>query len=156
MRVETVEIKSQPMLYVTRSSSMAPEEISGVMQEAFGAIGAFIGRTGITPTGPPLAVYRDWDSATGNMKIDIGFPVTAPDAARADGEVKSGETPAGKALKTIHRGPYATLRETYGALEAHMKEAGLTMPPLAWEVYISDPGKVPEAELLTEIYMPVA
>jgi hypothetical protein len=36
MQVETVEIKSQPMLYVTRSASIAPEEISAVMQEAFG------------------------------------------------------------------------------------------------------------------------
>lgn len=155
MQVETVVIKSQPMLYVTRSASMAPEEISAVVQEASVAIGAFIGRTEITPAGPPLAVYRDWDSAAGKMKIDIGFPVTAPDAAKADGEVKSGETPAGKALKTIHRGRYAMLRDTYRALEAHMEEAGLAMPPLAWEVYINDPDKVPEAELLTEIYMPV-
>ena len=41
MQVETVEIRSQQMLYVTRSSSMASEEIAEVMQEAFGAIGAF-------------------------------------------------------------------------------------------------------------------
>jgi hypothetical protein len=41
------------MLYVTRSASIAPEEISAVMQEAFTAIGAFIGRSGITPAAPP-------------------------------------------------------------------------------------------------------
>jgi effector-binding domain-containing protein len=155
MQIETVETKSQPMLYVTRSASMAPEEIAGVMEEAFGAIGAFIGRAGMAPAGPPLAVYRDWDNATGKMQIDVGFPVAAADAARAEGEVKSGATPSGKALKAVHRGPYKTLRDTYRELQTHMKKAGIAMPSLAWEVYLSDPDTTPEDQLLTEIYMPI-
>jgi effector-binding domain-containing protein len=156
MTFETVEAQAQPMLCVTRSASMAPEEISSVMGEAFSAIGAFIGRTGVAPAGPPFAVYRDWDAATGRMQIDVGFPVAAADTDKAEGEVMAGTTPSGKALKTVHRGPYAKLRETYGALEAHIKQAGMPMPALAWEVYVTDPDKVPEDELLTEIYMQVA
>jgi effector-binding domain-containing protein len=155
MPFETVEAQSQPMLYVTRGAGMAPEEIATVMQEAFAAIGAFIGRTGIAPAGPPLSVYRDWDATTGKMQIDIGFPVAAADTAKAEGDVKAGVTPSGKALKAIHRGPYKTLRETYGVLSEHIKQAGMPMPQVAWEVYITDPDQVPEDELLTEIYMAV-
>ncbi len=156
MQIETVNAESRPMVYVTRPSSMKPEEISNVMQEAFGVIGSFIGRTGIAPAGPPLAVYHDWDEASGSMQIDVGFPVSTTDAANVEGEVKAGMTPSGEALRAIHRGPYAKLRETYGALTAHMKEQGLPRPQVAWEVYVSDPDKTPEDELLTEIYMPVA
>jgi len=153
MQIETVRIDPRPMIYVTRSASMAPEEISTVMGEAFDAIGGFIGRAGVTPAGPPLAVYRNLSD--GRMDIDIGFPVAAADAAKAEGEVKSGETPSGAALKTVHRGPYATLRDTYRDMTAHIRESGLALPALAWEVYISDPAMTPEQDLLTEIYMRV-
>ena len=153
MEIETVEAAARPMLYVTRGSSMDPDEIAGVMGDAFGTLGAFIGKAGIAPAGPPLAVYRDWQSD--GMKIDVGFPVAPGDRAKAAGEIMAGDTPAGRALKTVHRGAYAQLRDTYAKLEAHMKEAGIPMPASAWEVYVSDPDTTPEADLLTEIYMPV-
>ncbi len=151
MNIETVETTSQPMLFVTRSAGMDPKEIANVMGEAFGAIGGFIGRAGIVPAGPPLSVYRDMQA--GKMTIDVGFPVAEAETAKASGEVAAGKTPAGKAFKAIHRGPYATLRQTYGAITEHMKQAGLPMATVAWEVYVSDPDKTPEKDLVTEVYM---
>jgi effector-binding domain-containing protein len=154
MDIELVEVRSQPMLYITRVASMAPREISGIMAEAFATIGSFIGRAGITPAGPPLALYRDWDMKTGRMEIDVGFPVRPADIGKAAGEVHAGQTPAGKAYKAVHRGPYIKLRDTYTALEEHRKRAGIPQAALAWEVYVTDPEKTPERDLLTEIYMP--
>jgi effector-binding domain-containing protein len=155
MNFETVSTKSQPILYVRRSASMAPKEISEVMGEAFGAIGAFVGKNRIAPAGPPLAIYRDWDEKTGRMTVDVAFPVSGADAAKAADGVMAGETPSGKALKAIHRGPYDTLRETYDSLQEHMKKSGIPMPPIAWEVYLNDPESTAPKDLLTEIYMPV-
>ncbi len=144
MQIQTVEVASRPMLYITRAATMAPQDIAAVMQEAFGAIGAFIARTQVRPVGPPLAIYRNWDETTQKMQIDLGFPVAPGDTARADGEVKVGETPRG-----------AALRDTYRLLEDHIRQARLPMPPMAWEVYVGDPANTPEEELLTEIYMPL-
>ena len=48
------------------------------------------------------------------------------------------------------------LRDTYGAMEAHIKQEGLKTRDIAWEVYVSDPDTTPEEDLLTEIYMPLA
>lgn len=152
MQITTIEVEPQPMLHVTRSTGMTPDEIGGVMGEAFGALGAFFGRTGITPAGPPLAIYRDWNGAT--MTVDVGFPVAAADFARADGDVKSGLTPSGRAITTLHQGPYDGLRKTYEALENHLKEAGLPPPPLSWEVYLNDPDTVEPAKLMTQVYLP--
>ena len=36
-----------------------------------------------------------------------------------------------------------------------MKATGIPAPSLAWEVYLSDPDTTPEADLLTEVYMPI-
>ena len=112
MNVETVETKSQPILFLSRSSSMDPSDIGRTVGEAFGTLGAFIGKNGIAPAGPPVCIYRSWDK--GKMGFDVGFPVSKAALAKAAGEVKAGETPSGKALKAIHHGPYAKLRDTYG------------------------------------------
>ena len=152
MRIETVQTKSQPMLYVRRTSTMAPDDIGKAMGEAFGALGKYIGENQVAVAGPALAIYHDYSEQ--GVTMDIGFPVAA--GAEAGGEIQLGETPGGKALKAVHIGPYDTLRNTYDALGDHMKENGIATPPLSWEVYVSDPATTPPAELVTEIFMPVA
>jgi effector-binding domain-containing protein len=156
MNIETITAEAVPMVYVTRSVGMNATEITAVMDEAFGAIGESICKTGIAPAGPPLAVYRDWDESSGRMKVDVGFPVAPGDTARIEGEVAAGKTPCGKALKAVHVGPYDTLRDTYNVLMAHMREHGMQMPLVSWEVFPNDPQTTPPEKLITEIYMQVA
>ena len=151
MTPETVTATSQPMLFISRSSSMDQADISRTMTEAFQKVGAFIGGSGIMPAGPPLCIYRHWGAGT--LDFDVGFPVAEQDLAKASGEFKAGATPTGKAMKFTHRGPYGTLRETYAAITAHLNEKGLPWPALTWEVYVSDPAKMPEKNLVTDIYM---
>lgn len=155
MNIETVAAKAAPMVFVTRTVGMDATEIGAVMGEAFNAIGAFVGKTGIAPAGPPLAVYRDWDEKSGKMKVDVGIPVAPGDAGRIEGEVAAGETPSGSALKAIHVGPYDTLTSTYDVLMAHMKEKGIPLSSVSWEVYANDPETTPPDKLVTEIYMKV-
>lgn len=151
MTGEIIQVQAQPMLHVTRSATMAPGDIARATREGFGEIGAFLNTTGIKPVGPPICVYRDWDGNT--MKIDIGFPVSQSDAARTSGELMAGNTPAGKAFKAVHHGSYDGLKETYEAMETHIRDAGLKATGIAWEVYVNDPQQTPEADLVTEVFM---
>lgn len=155
MKFEIVSVQPRPMIYVTRSVSMDLPEMTRTMSEAFTTISAFIRESGIPPAGPPLSVYRDWDESTGRMNGDIGFPVAAPDAAKARGDVFAGNTPSGKALKAVHVGPYSQLPGAYGAMTAYMKENGIPLSPVSWEIYANDPETTPPDKLVTEIYMKV-
>lgn len=152
MQTETVHTKSQPMIFVRRTSAMAPESIGKAMAEAFDALGAFVGKNNVAVAGPALAIYHDY-SETG-VTMDVGLPVADGDLKGA-GEVQVGETPGGKALKAVHRGPYDKLRETYDALGKQMEESGIPTPTYSWEVYLNEPGTTPDADLVTEIFMPV-
>ncbi|MCC6982296.1 MAG: GyrI-like domain-containing protein [Bauldia sp.] len=154
MNLEPVTIKAQPFLYVSHTIDMTPAAIRNVMDESFRTLGGFFGQNGVAPSGPPIALYRDF--TTDGVTIDVGFPVGESGLAKAHGEVKAGTTPSGKALKGIHRGPYDQLRGTYAALEGEMNKAGIPMPARMWEVYPSDPEKTSTADLVTEIYLPVA
>ncbi len=153
MKVETVELHPQPMLFLSRRSTMDPAAIGQAMGEMFAAMGLFIGEKQPPVAGPPLAIYRDHDS--GGVTIDLGFPVAKAGVSLAAGEIRSGTTPGGRAIKVVHRGPYDRLRATYAELEAHFAEKGIPMPARTWEVYLNEPGTVSEADLLTEIYMPI-
>jgi effector-binding domain-containing protein len=151
MQFDTVTTTAQPMLHVSRSSTMA--DMAKTMGGAFGEVGAFLGQHGIVPLGPPVCVYRKWENDS--VSYDIGFPVARADLAKATGNVKAGETPSARALKGVHKGPYDALRQTYAAMEGYMRDKNIPMPSFSWEVYLSDPDRTPATDLLTEIYMPL-
>lgn len=152
MRITGTTTTAQPMLFVTATASMA--EIPALMGTSFATLGQFFGANGITPVGPPLALYHDWSGdKTG---VDVGFPVSAADAEKATDAVLRGMTPAGPALKVVHVGPYDDFPATYAALGAAMKQAGVPDSIRMWEVYQGEPGVTPDAELVTEIYTSVS
>jgi effector-binding domain-containing protein len=153
MQIRTVDADPQPMVYVSRTATMDPGAIARVMGEAFAALGAFIGKNRIAPAGPPVAVYRMAED--GNVAIDVGFPVGKPALAKAAGEVKAGATPAGRAVKAVHHGPYDELHATYAEIGRYMNNAHLPMPKVSWEVYLTDPQTTPPGNLVTEVYFPL-
>lgn len=153
MQIETVQTQALPWIYLSYQTSMDSTEIGRVMGEAFQKLGQFVGQNQIAVAGPALSVYRDYTDT--GMTVDIGFPIPAAALGKASGEIKAGQTPSGKVLKAVHRGPYDKLRETYDALGKHMKAADIPMPAISWEVYLSDPNTTADADLITEIFMPV-
>ena len=152
MKIIGVRLDSQPMVFVTETTSM--EAISAFMGPAFAKLGQFLATSGVTALGPPMAVYHDW---SGEMTaVDLGFPVSATDAEKATGEVLAGMTPGGYALKIVHIGPYDDFAATYAAIGDAMKAAGVPEGSKMWEVYLSEPGVTPDAELVTEIFVAVS
>ena len=146
-----IDAVAQPMIYVSSRSSMQPDEIRRTMEKSFALLGRFLQEQTVMPLAPPLAVYRDWDGRM--VTIDVGFPVSETDASKAKGEIKAGRTPAGPAIKTVHRGSYAGLRTTYALLDEAMKAKGFRPAKVSWEIYFGEPGKTPDEDLITEIYM---
>jgi effector-binding domain-containing protein len=152
LKITSVELLAQPMVYVTATTSMA--EIPALMGTAFTTLGQFLSTFGVTAVGPPMAVYHDWSDD--KTAVDVGFPVSSADAQKASGEVFAGMTPGGYALKVVHVGPYDDFPATYAAIGAAMKDAAIPDSSRMWEVYLGEPGVTPAAELITEIYVQVS
>jgi effector-binding domain-containing protein len=151
MHITSVELSARPMLYLSKTTTRA--EIPSVLNAGFAELAQFMQKLGIPPAGPRLAVYHDWSGD--KMAVDIGFPVSAADAQKAESDILAGMTPDGFALKVVHVGPYADLPATYDAIGAAMSKAGIAEANRMWEVYVGEPGVTPDAELITEIYMQV-
>ena len=148
---EIVETTEQHYLYVTRKTSMKPEEISKAMGEAFSEVWDFMQAKSIAPAGGALSVYYDYSE--GEMEFRSGFAIAPEDAAKAEGSVLADKTPVTRAAHALHKGPYSGLQETYGKIVGEMQWGGHRYGKPSWEVYLNDPDTTPEAELETEIFI---
>lgn len=130
---------------------MAPGDVAAAMGRAFSKLQGFMAQNQVTPVGPPLTVYKDWNGVT--MLVEVGFPVNSVDLAKAAGDVFAGKSPEGLAVSTHHKGSYDALRVSYDKIEEEMKAAGLRPSGVSWEVYLKGPGTTEESDYETEIYM---
>jgi effector-binding domain-containing protein len=151
---KTVDVAETPYLYVERSCSMDPADISKHMGAAFHDVWDHMQAGAIKPAGPALAVYYTYDPQV--MTFRAGFVIAREDMSKAGGEVKGDVTPAGQALHFTHKGPYATLRDDYGLMMEHITTHKLEMSTPSWELYVNDPGQTPQEDLLTECYIALA
>ncbi len=74
---------------------------------------------------------------------------------RDSAAVKLGQTYSGPAVRVRHTGSYRQLGMTHRKVAAYLAALGLQRNGDAWETYISDPTRVPESELLTDVYYPI-
>ncbi len=155
LRIALVTTESETLASVAGHSGQKPEEIGQALSAAFTRVMRFVARNRLQTAGPAVAVTTSWDD--GGYSFIAGMPIAAPPTR----EVKSGspvqlyQTYAGQALRAVHVGPYSTMHATYEKIIAYMAAYGLEANGDSWEEYVSDPTKIPENELVTNVFFPV-
>ncbi len=128
-------------------------QIGPAMGEAFPKIYEAVVSAGMEPTGEPLARYFDMGDGE-TTSFECAVPVPSP--FTANGEVEPSTIGGGEAAFAVHLGPYDRIGHTWEQLMAWVTAQGRTPAGPFWEVYIDDPEETPEAELKTELYIPLA
>ncbi|MFI6170150.1 GyrI-like domain-containing protein [Nocardia sp. NPDC051052] len=153
--------------YVTVTGSGAPEgpeyttAVETLYRTAYGAkkIAKAAGHDFVVPKleglwwvesdEPPLTVPRaEW-----HWKLMIRVPEVVT-AATGHGATFERLT-EGDAVQALHIGPYATEPETLARMDAFMTAGGLAMNGRHHEIYLSDPRRVPAAQIKTILRHPV-
>jgi effector-binding domain-containing protein len=148
-RCERIERKAQPTLFVRTRADV--EGLSELMGKCYGEIARYLGQVGAQPAGPPFAAYYNMDLQ--DLDVAIGFPV--PEGIEGEGEIDSGEIPAGSYAMCFHVGPYSAIESAYQALTKWMEEKGLKMAGASYEFYLNDPQSTPPEDLRTQILFTV-
>lgn len=146
--VQVKEVPPHLALTVRKRVSMAT--ISEGLGEAFGAIMASAKTSGARFVGPPFALYPA--EVTAEFEAVICMPI-APGATATEG-VAVEEIAGGPVATTLHKGAYSGLGAAYGAVQAWIVANGKKPVGPCREVYLNEPGHVPDDELLTEIDWP--
>lgn len=149
--IELKQVDAMKAVVVKFDIPMA--EIGEAMGQAYGKLYGFLGANGITPAGPPFAVYYSFNPG-GNTVFEAGVPVG--NAVKGNEEISFREFPAMQVVYTLYEGPYDAMEPTYGEMNKYMAEKGLESDSTAWEIYLSDPTQVTDPkDYQTIIYMPI-
>jgi len=95
--------------------------------------------------------------AGSRLRFDAAIPVRglSDTTPRSGAAVRLGLTYSGPAIRVRHTGSYRQLGATHRKIAAYLAATGLERNGDPWETYISDPTRVPEPQLLTDVYYPV-
>lgn len=145
----------RPGLHWIGSEQSCPiDEISESMGATFTKLRETVKAAG-TETRTPLSIYTKWDFKTATCTYIAALTVDA--GTTCPGTI-SGEIPPHQAYGVIHLGPYDHLGNGWSAAYSHVRAGKFKCPkrgPFPYELYVNEPGTVPESDIRTEIYLPV-
>ena len=151
----TYDITRQPIAQSTflyKKARCSHADIGKTLGELFGPVFQYAITNGVELRSPPTTLYVEW--GPGMVTIHGGMMVAAV-AGVPDGMFVE-TLPACEAAVTIHTGPYDGLRAAHAAMEQFLAAQGLEKAGPAREVYVTDPGQVPDpAQWKTQLVWPV-
>ena len=121
--------------------------------DAFKTVNGFLAKQGIKPAGPLMTIYTGTDDTS--FSFQAAVPVNEAPKDPPKGDIAVGKSPAGKALKFVHRGSYDSMDTTYEAITNHLDEKQLDAKDLFIEEYQTDPLTTPEDKLVIDVYVPI-
>jgi effector-binding domain-containing protein len=148
---EEVMLVEKPIVFISGSGmwDSAFDTITG----SFKTVNAAMAKAGIKPNGPLMTIYTSTDDT--GFQFQAAVPVEKAPTLAADSGVTVGTSPAGKALKFVHRGSYDAMDSTYEAITNYLDEKQLEAKDLFIEQYMKDPLTTPEDDLVIEVYVPL-
>jgi len=155
IEIEHLVVEPADIAYLPTTSQPEPTAISDAMGKAYFRILTFIDDHGLQDAGAPLSITRTFSGSA--LVFDAAIPVrgVTDETPTNDSGVKLGATYGGPVIRVRHIGSYRSLSTTHRKITAYLAALGIERNGDAWESYVSDPGNVPENELLTYVYYPI-
>jgi effector-binding domain-containing protein len=144
--------QTTPQLAAVIHLTIPRSEIRLAMGTGIAEVMEAVKAQGIGPAGPWFTHHLKMDPATFDFEICV--PVTAP--ITPAGRVKPGTFPPVKVARTIYRGGYEGLGETWGEFKAWVAANGYTMGSDLYECYQVGPeSSANPADWRTELSQPL-
>jgi AraC family transcriptional regulator len=145
-------IEDSIFLYKTARCSHA--DVAKALGGIFGGVFQYAVTNGLELRSPPTTLYAEW--GPGMVTIHAGLMIGSAPASVPDG-MHVETLPACEAAIAIHTGPYDGLGDAHAAMDQFLAEHGLRKSGAAREVYLTDPGEVPDPkQWKTQIVWPIA
>ncbi len=146
----TLDLKARRVAYASASAEWA-DGFKTVMGE-IAKVNAAIKKAGLTPAGHPFALFLATDDKS--FQFEAMVPLDgSPEVKDLSDGIKIGESPAGKAIKFLHRGSYDDIDSTYDLITAFLDEKGLESQNRFIEEYLTDTTEPDDANLEADIYV---
>lgn len=98
---------------------------------------------------PPMALFTNISSKSFAADVLVPLEQMPP----SPGEVGAIQSPEGKALRVVHKGPLEKIEDTYLELQTFVEDGDFETAERMIERYPTDPAKTDPKDMITEIYV---
>ncbi len=146
---EDVTLTAKPIVYVKGSGTWdkAFVTISGALKK----VEAYVAKAGLKTDGLPMTIFLATDDL--GFDYEAAIPLAEPPKDPPRGEISAGQSPAGHALKFVHRGSYDSLDDTYEAITNYLDDKRLESQNVLIEQYVTDPVTADQKNLVINIFV---
>jgi effector-binding domain-containing protein len=142
-------LTAKPMIYVKGSGTW--DKAFATLTTSFKKIKAYLDKEGLKPDGLPMTIFTATDD--NGFDYEAAVPIAAPPKDVPHGDIALGQTPAGQALRFVHRGSYDDLDNTYEAITNYLDDKRLTAKDIFIEEYVTDPLTADVNKLVVNVYV---
>lgn len=141
--------------YLGFSRECLLSEIEKFLPEDLEQLGIKTSQLGALVKGKPMSLYHKYQMVKGRVAYSVAVPVDDSVSEAPEG-LELGTIQRSKAYSILHTGAYRHLQNAWAAGMMHSRskvfKSGKQFPP--FESYVSDPTKVSEKDIVTEIVFP--
>lgn len=149
--VDEVAIPQKPVVIATGTSTW--DEGFANLRAAFRRIEEGAALAGIRPAGRPIAVFVETDETTFTYQAMIPIDQATAGAPALPAGLRFGTTPAGKAYRFVHKGPYDEIDSTYETITTYLDAKNITAKDAFIEEYANDAANSADTNLEVNIFV---
>lgn len=128
-------------------------KLANDVQTGFDILRRGLVRSGLSPTGAPMALYDKVIDQDTDGDIELAVPVNASFAS--EGAMYGRRIEGGTMATVVHRGPYGGIAHSYRALSDWVSRKSYDIVGPIRETYINNPRTVRPEDTLTRLEFPV-
>lgn len=143
--------------YIGIQRECAVDDMPELMSQDFKALIQYFEENSLTPSGKPLTIYSKWNFSKMRCVYTAAIPIDTPPSSLPDA-LTQGEIPACNAFAVTHTGSYHHLGNAWsaGMARAQAKIFKQSKKIFPFEIYETEIDSVPEADIVTTVYLPIA
>jgi effector-binding domain-containing protein len=150
MNVDEIVLPQKPALVISGQTTW--DKGFDTLAETFRRLDAEAARLGLKVAGRPLTYFAETDDM--GFRYDAMLPVDrTPEIGTPGGNIRSGQTPQGNALRFTHKGPYEDVDTTYEGITAYLDAKGVTVRDQFIEEYVNEPRDAADPNFEVNIYV---
>jgi effector-binding domain-containing protein len=146
---EEAMLAGKPIIFVPGKATWDRAFLA--ITEKFRIITAVLRDNNIAAAGPMMTIYTAVSDR--GFEFHAAVPIAEPPANPLPDGIRSGQSPAGRAFKYVHRGSYEAMEMLYEAITNDLDGKRLARTGVFFEEYVTDPLATPEDRLVVNVFV---
>jgi effector-binding domain-containing protein len=146
---EDITLTAKPIVYVKGSGTW--DTAFETITASFKKLKTYVDKEALKTDGLPMTIFTATDDT--GFQYQAAMPLAELPKTPPRGDILTGQSPEGHALKFIHHGSYEDLDNTYEAITNYLDDKRLEAKDMFIEEYVTDPVTADPNKLTVDVFV---